>query len=92
MKGSNLGIGEQFPEEIVKIRKQLYPELKRAKDAGKKAKLVCDKLIIEGEIFHKLTLYITIYRSYFTTLGLCILTYILSLVFYSISRHDLHRE
>ncbi|CAB4044117.1 unc-13-like C, partial [Paramuricea clavata] len=33
LKGSNLGIGEQFPEEIVKIRKELYPELKRAKDA-----------------------------------------------------------
>lgn len=53
LKGSNLGIGEQFPEEIVKIRKELYPELKRANDAGKKAKLVRDKIIIEGELFRK---------------------------------------
>ncbi|CAB4038143.1 Hypothetical predicted protein, partial [Paramuricea clavata] len=38
---------EQFPDEILKIRKELYPELKKARDAGKKAKLVKDKLIIE---------------------------------------------
>jgi hypothetical protein len=39
--------------EILKIRKELYPELKKARDAGKKAKLVKDKLIIEGQIFYK---------------------------------------
>ena len=53
MKGTNVGIGEQFPAEIVTIRRELYPELKKAREAGKKAKLVRDKLIIEGQIFYK---------------------------------------
>jgi hypothetical protein len=55
LKGTKIGIGEQFPDEILKIRKELYPELKKARDAGKKAKLVKDKLIIEGQIFYKPT-------------------------------------
>ena len=50
LKGSNVAIAEQFPEEIVRIRRELYPELKKAKEAGKKAKFVRDKLIIEGQI------------------------------------------
>jgi hypothetical protein len=53
LKGTKIGIGEQFPDEILKIRKELYPELKKARDACKKAKLVKDKLIIEGQIFYK---------------------------------------
>ncbi len=53
LKGTNVGIGEQFPAEIVTIRRELYPELKKAREAGKKAKLVRDKLIIEGQIFYK---------------------------------------
>ena len=42
LRGSNVGIGEQYPAEIVKARKELYPELKKAKE-GKKAKLVRDE-------------------------------------------------
>lgn len=55
LRGSNIAIGEQFPDEIVKIRRELYPELKKAREAGKKAKLVRDKLIIEGQVFYKPT-------------------------------------
>ncbi|CAB4044343.1 Hypothetical predicted protein, partial [Paramuricea clavata] len=29
LRGSNIAIGEQFPDEIVKIRRELYPELKK---------------------------------------------------------------
>ena len=51
LRGTNIGIGEQFPAEIVKARKELYPELKKGKHEGKKAKLVRDKLIIDGKVF-----------------------------------------
>jgi hypothetical protein len=51
LKGTKIGISEQFPEEIAKVRKSLYPELKKAKAQGKKAKLIRDKLIIDGQLF-----------------------------------------
>ncbi|XP_028394412.1 protein unc-13 homolog C-like [Dendronephthya gigantea] len=51
LRGTNIGVSEQFPEEIEKIRKTLYPELKKAKAEGKKAKKR-DKLIIEGQVFY----------------------------------------
>ena len=51
LKGTNIGVSEQFPEEIIEIRKKLYPELKKARDEGKKAKLAYNKLIIEGQVF-----------------------------------------
>ena len=51
-KGTNIGVSEQFPEEIESVRKTLYPELKKAKAEGKRAKIVRDKLIIEGQIFY----------------------------------------
>lgn len=51
LRGTNIGIGEQFPAEIVKARKELYPELKKGKHEGKQAKLVRDKLIIDGKVF-----------------------------------------
>ena len=44
LKGTGIGIAEQYPEEIEKIRKSLYPELKKAKAVGKRAKIVRDKL------------------------------------------------
>ena len=54
LKGTNVGIGEKFPAEIVTIRRELiYPELKKAREAGKKPNFVRDKLIIEGQIFYK---------------------------------------
>ena len=53
-KGTNIGVSEQFPEEIESVRKTLYPELKKAKAEGKRAKIVRDKLIIEGQIFYNI--------------------------------------
>ena len=34
-KGSGMAVSEQFPEEIAKERKRLYPEMKKAKEQGK---------------------------------------------------------
>ncbi len=51
LKGSGVGISEQFPSEIEKTRKNVYPELKKAKAAGKKVKMVRDKLFIDGVVF-----------------------------------------
>ncbi len=51
LKGTKIGISERFPEEIESIRKTLYPELKKAKREGKRAKIVKDKLIIEGQVY-----------------------------------------
>ncbi|CAB3981030.1 Hypothetical predicted protein [Paramuricea clavata] len=48
LKGTKIGVSEQFPEEIESIRKTLYPELKKARAEGKRARIVRDKLIIEG--------------------------------------------
>lgn len=53
LRGTRIGISEQFPEEIENIRKTLYPELKKAKSEGKRAKIVRDKLIIEGQVFNR---------------------------------------
>ena len=53
LKGTQIGISEQFPEEIAKERKRLYPELKKARSNGMKANLVRDKLFINGELFRR---------------------------------------
>jgi hypothetical protein len=52
LKGTRIGVAEQYPEEIEKIRKSLYPELRKAKAAGKRANIVRDKLIIDGAVFN----------------------------------------
>jgi FtsZ-binding cell division protein ZapB len=52
LKGTKIRVSEQFPEEIESIRKTLYPELKKARAEGKRARIVRDKLIIEGQVFH----------------------------------------
>jgi hypothetical protein len=46
-------VSEQYPEEITKERKRLYPELKKAKDQGKRVKLVRDKLYIDGQLYRE---------------------------------------
>jgi hypothetical protein len=53
LRETRIGISEQFPEEIENIRKTLYPELKKAKLEGKRAKIVRDKLIIEGQVVNR---------------------------------------
>jgi hypothetical protein len=47
LKVTKSGISKQFPEEIESVRKAQYPELKKAKEEGKKAIIIKDKLIIE---------------------------------------------
>jgi hypothetical protein len=53
LKGTHLAISEQFPEEIVKICKRLFPEYKKARAEGRRAKLVGDKLYIDGQLFRE---------------------------------------
>ncbi|KAK3746094.1 hypothetical protein QZH41_004619 [Actinostola sp. cb2023] len=49
LKGSKIGIAEQFLKEIAERRKLLYPILKKAKSEGKKAVLIKDVLFINGQ-------------------------------------------
>lgn len=52
LKGKdNYSVFEQFPKEIQERRKRLIPKLKAAKRNGKNAKLVVDKLYIEGQLY-----------------------------------------
>ena len=53
LKGTGIAISEQFPGEIVATIKRLYPEMKKARDAGRKTKLVRDKLYIDGQLFRE---------------------------------------
>jgi hypothetical protein len=51
LAGSNVGVSEQYPEEINAIRKKLYPVYKEARRNKKKATLVHDRLFIDGKEF-----------------------------------------
>jgi 3-methyladenine DNA glycosylase/8-oxoguanine DNA glycosylase len=53
LKGTGIAVSKQFPEEIVATRKRLYPEMKKARDAGRKNKLARDKLHINGQLFRE---------------------------------------
>ena len=50
-KGSGMAVSEQFPDEIIKERKRLYPEFKKAKEQGKRVKLVRNRLYIDGQLY-----------------------------------------
>ncbi|XP_062568377.1 uncharacterized protein LOC134230565 [Saccostrea cucullata] len=50
-ENKQFGISEQFPREINEKRKKLYPYYKAAKQQERKAQLIFDKLIIDGELF-----------------------------------------
>ena len=65
LRGTRIGIAEQFPEEIEKIRQTLYPELKKAKSQGHIVRMVRDKLYVNNVEFKlQLIINITIF-SYF---------------------------
>ena len=49
LAGTGLGISQDFPQEIVEIRKSLIKVLKDAKKEGREAKLVSDKLYVDGQ-------------------------------------------
>ncbi|KAK3092329.1 hypothetical protein FSP39_001358 [Pinctada imbricata] len=51
LKGTRYGISEQFPQEVENRRKQLYPVMKRHKNAGDKVTLVRDRLYINNELY-----------------------------------------
>ena len=53
LKATNFGISEQFPSEIEQTRRALYPELKKAKAAGKKVNMVRDQLFIDRMLYKK---------------------------------------
>ena len=46
-----MGIAEQFPPEIQTKRKELRPIMKNAKQDGKRASMVKDKLYIDGTLY-----------------------------------------
>ncbi|XP_041376613.1 uncharacterized protein LOC121389063 [Gigantopelta aegis] len=49
LKGTNFGVSEQFPYEIVQRRKELWPKYKEAQRRGLRASLVVDKRFIDGK-------------------------------------------
>ena len=49
LKGTRIGIAEQFPKEIADVRKALYPVYKKAKKDRNTALLIKDKLFINGQ-------------------------------------------
>jgi hypothetical protein len=51
LAGSKYGLSEDFPKEIVQVRKSLLPHLKEGRKKGEKAKLVFDKLYVDGQIY-----------------------------------------
>ena len=56
LKGSDIYINEDFPEEMEKRRTRLYPILKAARSKKMKATLNKDKLIVEGKTYQLETL------------------------------------
>lgn len=48
LRDTDFRVSEQFPREIQERRRVLYPELKKALDAGKRATLSYDKLYVDG--------------------------------------------
>ena len=51
LAGTNFGVSSDFPKEIVDIRKSLFPHLRAARKRGCTAKVVYDKLYINGQLF-----------------------------------------
>ena len=52
LKFADFGIGEQFPTEIYKTRKELLPIYRRALANKQNAKLIVDKLYINGKPYN----------------------------------------
>jgi len=48
LKGTNFGINEQFPDEIEKKRRDLYPLMRHFRKENKRVVLVRDKLFVDG--------------------------------------------
>jgi len=51
LKGTNFGISEQYPKEVVEKRRQLVPIMLQARKDGKEAYLNVDKLYINKQLY-----------------------------------------
>ena len=51
LKGTAIGIANDFPKEINEIHQKLYPILRKAKQATQSAYLKVDKLFINGQVY-----------------------------------------
>ena len=51
LKGTNIGIANDFPKEIEEIQSKLYPVLKKAKKAKQAAFFKVNRLIINGQVY-----------------------------------------
>lgn len=51
LKGTHYGLNDQFPPEIIRRRKLLFPIRKNMITQGKKAIITVDKLYIDGKLF-----------------------------------------
>ena len=51
LKGTSIGIANDFPKEIEEIQSKLYPVLKKAKKAKHSALFKVDRLIINGQVY-----------------------------------------
>ena len=51
LKGTKIGIANDYPREIDKIHQTLYPVFKKAKQAKQKAFFKVDKLIVSGQVY-----------------------------------------
>ena len=51
LKGTDYGLNDQFPKEIMLRRKQLHPIRKLMIQQGKKAVISVDKLYIDGQLY-----------------------------------------
>lgn len=53
LKGTHYGLNDQFPQEIIRRRKLLFPIRKSMINQGKKAIITVDKLYIDGQLFRE---------------------------------------
>jgi hypothetical protein len=53
LRGTNFGVRDQYPREIVSRRNELYPIMRRERERGKNCRLVRDKLYIDGVEFRQ---------------------------------------
>ena len=51
LKNRPYGISEQFPTSIEERRKKLYPVAKHFRQAGRKTRMVRDKLFVDGKLY-----------------------------------------
>jgi hypothetical protein len=51
LKGTNYGLNNQYPKDILERRKHLFPIRKQMMNEGKKAIITVDKLYINGQLY-----------------------------------------